>query len=102
MRRLLGLFIVSLFLSIPAATETEKTDSEVKQELIRQSISSYSGSCPCPYNRDRGGRRCGKRSAYSRPGGASPLCYEGDVSQKMIDKYRARQKKSKNKKDKKR
>ena len=31
MRRLLGLLIVSLFLGIPAATETEKTDSEVKQ-----------------------------------------------------------------------
>ena len=93
MRRFLGLLIVSLFLGIPAATETEKTDSEVKQELIRQSISSYSGSCPCPYNRDRAGRRCGKRSAYSRPGGASPLCYEHDVSQKMVDEYRARQKK---------
>ena len=91
--KLLGLLIISLFLGIPATAETEKTDSEVKQELIRRSISSYSGSCPCPYNRDRAGRRCGKRSAYSRPGGASPLCYERDVSQKMVDEYRARQKK---------
>ena len=91
--RLLGLLIISLLLGIPATAQTEKTDSEVKQELIRRSISSYSGSCPCPYNRDRAGRRCCKRSAYSRPGGASPLCYERDVSQKMVDEYRGRQKK---------
>ena len=70
-----------------------KTDAEIRQVLISESIARYSGSCPCPYNRDRAGRRCGKRSAYSRPGGASPLCYERDVSQKMVDEYRARQKK---------
>ena len=88
MRRLLGLLIISLFLGIPVTAKAEKTDSEVKQEIIRRSISSYSGSCPCPYNRDRAGRRCGKRSAYSRPGSASPLCHERNVSQKMVDEYR--------------
>lgn len=39
-------------------------------------------------NVDRAGRRCGKRSAYSRPGGSSPLCYEGDVKKEMIEHYR--------------
>ncbi len=76
-----------------ASAQTEKppkTDAEIKQEIIRESIASYSGSCPCPYSRDRAGRRCGGRSAYSRPGGASPLCYESDVTQKMVDDYRAR------------
>jgi hypothetical protein len=71
------------------ARSTAKTDAQIKQELIRQSILSYAGSCPCPYNTDRAGRSCGKRSAYSRPGGASPVCYESDVTQKMIDDYRA-------------
>ncbi|WP_199336917.1 hypothetical protein [Oscillatoria sp. FACHB-1407] len=31
--------------------------------------------CQCPYDIDAAGRRCGGRSAYSRPGGASPICY---------------------------
>ena len=95
MKRLIGLLAVGLFLSVGATAEKEKTDKEIRQELIRQSIASYSGSCPCPYNTDRGGRRCGKRSAYSRPGGASPLCYERDLSKEMVDAYRERQKKRK-------
>lgn len=34
-----------------------------------------SGRCDCPYHTDSAGRRCGARSAYSRPGGRSPRCY---------------------------
>lgn len=30
--------------------------------------------CACPDDSMRNGRACGGRSAYSRPGGASPLC----------------------------
>jgi len=70
--------------------QAAKTDAEIKQEIIKQSIASYSGSCPYPYNVDRAGRMCGRRSAYSRPGGASPSCYEKDVTQKMVDDYRKR------------
>src|SRR6266705_1995829 len=70
-------------------SKSSKSDAEIKQEIIRESIAGYSGSCPCPYNRDRAGRSCGKRSAYSRPGGASPVCYEDDVTPKMISAYRA-------------
>ena len=70
-----------------------KTDAEIAQEIIALSIASYSGSCPCPYNTDRGGRRCGGRSAYSRKGGASPLCYESDVTPPMIKEHRQRTKK---------
>lgn len=50
------------------------------QRAIRESIASYSGSCPCPYSVDQAGRRCGGRSAYSRPGGKAPLCYPEDVT----------------------
>ncbi|AQQ07517.1 hypothetical protein B0E33_18915 [Roseibium algicola] len=59
--------------------------------LIKRSIAYYSGNCPCPYNRARNGSSCGRRSAYSRPGGASPLCYRSDVTKTMIANYRARQ-----------
>jgi hypothetical protein len=61
-----------------------QSDAEVKQRLIRQSIAAYAGSCPCPYNVDRGGRRCGARSAYTRPGGHAPLCFASDVTPAMV------------------
>jgi hypothetical protein len=47
--------------------------------------------CACPDDAMRNGRACGGRSAYSRPGGASPLCYPSDVTAAMIDGYRQRQ-----------
>ncbi len=77
----------------PATTTTVAptlSDTAIKQVLIRESINAYSGSCPCPYSTDRAGRRCGGRSAHSRPGGESPLCDESDISQQMIDNYRQR------------
>ena len=64
--------------------------SRAKAEIIRQSIASYAGSCPCPYNSDRAGRRCGGRSAWSRPGGYSPICYESDISEERLQTYFAR------------
>ena len=42
---------------------------------VRESVS---GSCDCPYDTDSRGRSCGRRSAYSKPGGAAPICYVGD------------------------
>ena len=73
-----------------AWAQTKKTDAQVKQDIIAASIAAYKGNCPCPYNVDRRGHRCGARSAYSRPGGAMPLCYERDVTQQMVDDYRRR------------
>lgn len=66
------------------------SDAEIAKILISESIASYSGSCPCPYNTDRAGRSCGRRSAYSRPGGQSPLCFETDVTAGLIAAYRTR------------
>ncbi len=65
------------------------TDAEVRQLLIRESIASYSGNCACPYNSDRAGRACGRRSAYARAGGASLLCYPADISASEIRRLRA-------------
>ncbi|WP_240548819.1 hypothetical protein [Cobetia sp. 4B] len=76
--------------AIQGAVAQEPTDDEIKQQIIRQSIARYSGNCPCPYNSASNGSRCGKRSAYSRPGGASPTCYPGDVSVNMIEQWRRR------------
>jgi hypothetical protein len=44
------------------------------------SSSSYSGNCPCPYDIASDGSSCGARSAWSRSGGASPICYSSGDS----------------------
>lgn len=60
------------------------TDAEIRHILVRHSMTTYSGSCPCPYSTDRVGRRCGRRSAYSRNGGrSSPLCYPSDTPREL-------------------
>lgn len=64
------------------------SDQVLIDRLIRQSIARYAGSCPCPYSYDRGGRRCGGRSAWSRPGGAAPLCYPRDVTPSILARAR--------------
>jgi hypothetical protein len=85
-----SVLVLALGLACAQAQKAPKTDAEIKQAIISESIASYRGNCPCPYNTDRVGHRCGARSAYSRPGGASPICYEKDVTQKMVDDYRKR------------
>jgi SH3-like domain-containing protein len=64
--------------------------SAIIARIIQDSISAYPGNCPCPYNRDKGGRSCGKRSAYSKPGGYDPICFPQDVTPNMIESYVAR------------
>jgi hypothetical protein len=75
-------------LAISPSAHARETDAQARQRLIRESITSYPGSCPCPYNTDRGGRRCGARSAWDRAGGYSPLCFDSDVSKEMIERNR--------------
>ncbi|KAA8696814.1 Uncharacterized protein ALO80_01085 [Pseudomonas caricapapayae] len=72
------------------ARETQVTDASIVKAIIQESIDSYSGNCPCPYNTARNGSRCGKRSAYSREGGEEPTCYKEDVTKEMINDYRRR------------
>ena len=61
--------------------------SIIIQRIIAESIAGYPGTCACPYSTDRRGRNCGSRSAYSKPGGYSPICFAGDVSRSMIEAY---------------
>ena len=55
------------------------TSGRSKQQQIDESIAAYPGVCACPYNRASNGSKCGKRSAWSKPGGYEPLCYESDI-----------------------
>jgi hypothetical protein len=87
---LLALTILALA-AVPAAARSDLNDSQVRQIIIRQSIADYQasrGPCPCPYNQMRNGAPCGDHSAYSKPRGATPLCYPADVSDRMVSNWR--------------
>lgn len=79
--------LVALCLASPLVA-ADLSDDEIRRLIIEESISSYPGSCPCPYNRARNGSRCGGRSAYSRAGGYSPMCFPQDVSDEIVERYR--------------
>ena len=71
------------------AKQSSQSAEAIKQKIIQQSIESYPGNCPCPYNTARNGSRCGKRSAYNRAGGYAPFCYPEDVSDRMVREYKS-------------
>jgi hypothetical protein len=84
-----SLFITCCLLALSHASSAKNmSDAEIMQQIIRDSIASYPGNCPCPYNSTRNGSSCGRRSAYSKPGGYAPICYPNDVSAEMIENYR--------------
>lgn len=81
----------------PPASETKRkvegalTAAAIAAIIVQASREQYHAGgrpCACPDDIMRNGRACGGRSAYSRPGGASPLCYPSDVPAAMIETYR--------------
>jgi hypothetical protein len=72
------------------STQSLLTATGIIQRLLAESRASYPHNCACPEDRDRAGRRCGARSAYSRPSGYAPLCYPTDVTADMVAAYRER------------
>ena len=91
----IGRFTVSAALALTlawlpgsAGSRPRATDAAVRVQMIRDSIASYPGSCPCPYNSARNGSRCGGRSAYNRAGGYAPLCFASNISKQAVDAYR--------------
>ena len=61
-----------------------QSDAQVKQSIIRDSIASYPGPCPCPYS----GSTCQGHSAYENPASQSIYCYTKDVPADMVSTYR--------------
>ena len=92
MRRLLaspaGVALAVILACIAFSAAFAQTDAAVKQRIIRESIAAYPGPCACPYNVMRNGRSCGRRSAYSRPGGHAPICYASDVTRAQVEAWR--------------
>lgn len=76
--------------SMAYAKPTTLSDAEIAKRIIAESIDSYPGQCACPFNTTRNGSSCGRRSAYSKPGGYSPVCYREDVTADDIADYRKR------------
>jgi hypothetical protein len=67
------------------------SDAQIREAIIKDSIGQYKATghpCACPFDLMRNGRQCGNASAYSRPGGAQPLCYPKDVSDGMVADWR--------------
>ena len=69
------------------AKSNQLSDDQVKQRIIDDSIASYPGTCACPFNTARNGSSCGRRSAWSKAGGASPICYKKEISKAMIKEW---------------
>jgi hypothetical protein len=90
MRQTKIVIIALLFLAAPATAQPVQSDQEIAQAVIRECLAIYHAArpCACPEDMARNGSRCGKRSAYDRPGGAAPRCYVKDVRPEEIAGYR--------------
>lgn len=82
--------IAALAIMATPALAQSSTDERDRRAMIAESFRNYSGNRSRPLNVDRAGRSCGKRSAYSKPGGAAPLCYPGDIPDTMLERWRSR------------
>ena len=93
-RHLIGALLVLASIPLLAKETSQPTlsNNQIKQKIISESIDSYPGNCPCPYNAARNGSSCGKRSAWSRQGGYAPICYEREVTVEMINSWREQNK----------
>jgi hypothetical protein len=68
--------------------ETVLTAAAIAAIIVQASRDQYHATgrpCACPDDTARNGSACGGRSAYSRPGGAAPLCNPSDVTAAMIE-----------------
>jgi hypothetical protein len=63
------------------------TDGQVRDLMIKDSIKSFSGACPCPYSFTAEGLRCGTQSAWSKKHG-TPFCYRQDIGDPAVGDYR--------------
>jgi len=77
MRPTIIAIIALLFVAVPATAQRATSDQEIAQAIIRECLAIYHAErpCACPEDKARNGSRCGRRSAYDRPGGALPRCY---------------------------
>lgn len=71
---------------------TPENKAAIVAAIIAGSVALYLARgkpCACPYSTMRNGAACGSRSAWSKPGGAKPLCFPTDITADMISAYAA-------------
>lgn len=67
-------------IAIISITALLLTGLTIRQKMLskRPIRNPQKNICECPYDIDALGRECGNKSAYSKPGGTTPVCYFGD------------------------
>ncbi len=73
----------------PDHSSDRLSDEVVTGVIIGESQATYTHACPCPYDSKSDGDACGEGSAWSLSGGEEPLCYAEDVSDQMVEDWRA-------------
>ncbi len=89
MLSILALFFLFSHSAFSAAPRpSEDPDAKIKREMIKRSIESFKGECPCPFSLDKKGNVCGKNSSYSKPWSPNPpMCYFRNIDKPMIEAY---------------
>lgn len=66
---------IAILLCLPSSSQAGYTVPPRGTDEERRIQSTWRNICNCPYNLKSNGHRCGGSSAWSRPGGDSPLYY---------------------------
>ena len=88
MRHLVYLFAL---ISSAVLANNSASDADIREQIVKDSIANYKGICPCPYSIHPDGTQCGYRSAFHKNSSTKPICYEINVTLKMVDEYRAKE-----------
>ncbi len=64
---------------------TQNLQSSPEEHISEESYKSQIGNCPCPYNVDKAGNICGKRSSWCKDGAYSPACDLTKITQDIIE-----------------
>lgn len=81
-------YLLTLGIGEPLVQLVYRNMNNIASEIISQSINEYASNCPCPYNVDSQGNLCGDRSAYSRYGGYTPICYVTDITNTELEQHK--------------
>ncbi len=82
------LIVGAIFCVWNASSALALTDGQVRDLMIKASIASFKGACPCPYSFTAEGLRCGTQSAWSKKDGTGPACYRQDIGDPAVADYR--------------
>lgn len=84
-----GLIVIILTPLTAQAVKRPMSDAQIREVIVKGSVNSFTGDCPCPYSTDPKGNKCGDNSEYFQSPG-DLYCYPEDVSNRQIFEFRAR------------